>query len=503
MRSVAARAISALGVFGVVASSACSLFVSSDGYVGTGVDASTIGDVDGTALDGTSSGGDANAGDGSGRDSSTDAGSGPPEPALLVDLAEGTAARPAGAAQVSSAGDFVVVGRDNVNAVAADGLVLRADPLGTVTWAKRIGGSFEDLFIAVAVVGTTVHAFGTTRTVYNGSTRNTDVLWTQLDAANGDVLSSRHFGGPDADAIAAASPATNGVLTIASDPTTTYIRKLLPNGTAEWGTGWSTDGTDTLRTIRQGATAVIAAGSSTVTAGAQIQPVIVTLGNSGSHQWSRRITNLPDSASFHTVAEVADGIVAAGFMKTSAASSRSPFALKLTDDGATVLWAKRYTAPGDAAWTSMVIVPPDVANGVGETMVVGGGVGSDIAMTRISLDDGSVIATAAVASPSGAVFDSDREMLWRRPDQGFGMVFLAQPSGSAITTLGVVLPNRLLGLPAGCTSAKTVTIGTADLLGLVSATFTPNLSLAAFGSTVTGTAIATTDVAFTRTKSCE
>lgn len=459
----------------------------------------------------TDPGTDPSKSDGGGNDGGgpgTDGAAPPPptEKTSLVRLAEQTAVRPYGVSMLGTTGDLLVIGPDNFQAAGGDrhALALRTDLDGNVKWAKQLAGAFNDQFLAHAIVGTTLHALGITRTVFTGATRNTDVLWVQLDSANGSVLGSRHLGTNTDEDLLGVTAVADGLVIVGTTAANTdaIIAKLGTNNTVTWAKRWATPGDDTFRSIHAVTGGLIAVGFSTISNGGKNQPIVAKFDDAGNHQWSRRISGVPDDATSFSSRVVSDGIVLAGDMKASAAAPTAPFAVKVSLDGTSITWAKSYATNGAGSWRSTVLVATDATYALPETLAVAGYSGSDVAVARISTKDGSVVRSAGVKAPNGATLAVDREVLWERADKGFGLLFHATPSASAISSLGMALPNRLLELPEGCAWSSAAGLTESVVAALTSEALAPTIANLTLTVADNGANLPVGNVPFTKTATC-
>jgi hypothetical protein len=430
----------------------------------------------------------------------------PPEVTSLLNLAERSSARAYGVAAVPGTSDIVAIGVDDLQSDAGDrsALALRTDLSGAVRWARRFGGTFNDQFLSMALVGTTIHALGITRTVFTGTSRNTDALWVQIDAANSAVLGSRHLGTTGDEDVLGSAPVPDGLVLVGTLDANTdaYIAKLsTTTNTVVWAKRWATPGTEALRTVNVVAGGLLAIGHSTIGEGGRYEPVVARFDDAGNHQWSRRISGLHEAYLFSGRA-TADGIVVVGQVRAMAGAPLAPIAMKLSPDGTSIAWAKIYSTQEGGSWRASAVVAADPTYGLPETVAVGGFTSGDVLSARLSTRDGAVVSLLTARSPAGATLALDREVVWERADKGFGFLFSATPTGSVVSSIGVGLPNRLLALPQGCAWSASASVPASDIPSLTSAALAPTISDVAFTVADTGPTFTFKDVAFTPTAAC-
>lgn len=437
---------------------------------------------------------------GGGVESGGDATSAVPETTALIEITGPSALRPYGVATVGPS-DAVLVGADGFDDPGTDrnAVALRLGLSGSVKWAKRFSGTSNDQFLVLASSGATLHALGVTRTVYTGATRNTDVLWVQLDPNDGSTIASRHVGTDTDDDVFSAVVQQDGIVLSGhtNNGEDAYLTKLTDAGAATWARRWSTAGSESLQWIGAAQDGLVAAGFSSVTAGGTVSPVLTKVDAAGAHVWSRRIAGLVGVGRLFTGARTSDGYVLAGAVATTAGGMEVPFALKVSSDGSTITWAKAYVGAGAGAWRSATLVPADATYGFPETAALSGTAGNGAVVSRISTADGSLVAARSIAKTPGN-FVSERELLFQRAEGGFGFFFRSFPDSPKV---GLALPNRFLEI-SDCSLAVAPSLGVADLTGLTSEPLSPAVTALTLTIGPTGAQIGVADLAATPTATC-
>jgi outer membrane protein assembly factor BamB len=401
--------------------------------------------------------------DGGGGDDSgpgSDSGKTPPPPPTEATsvhaFGETTALRPHG--MIPLGPDLLITGADNFQAPGGDrhAVAMRADLKGNVKWAKRFAGGFDDQFFAQALVGTTLHALGITRSVFTGIQRNADVLWTQLNVDTGALLVSRHFGTPIDEDLTDAVAVAGGLVIVGTTNggADAYVARLdTATATVAWARRWSTPGTDVFRAVRSVPDGILALGYSSVALGGKVDPIVVKFDNLGNHLWSSRISGGAEDDLVFSARVVSDGIVLVGQTTPAPAAPSAALALEVSLDGASVLWAKSYATTTASSWRGSALVASDAVYDLPESLIVSGTHGSAVTAARIATKTGLLAGALDLTEPSEAAVASEGENVWQRPALGLGILYHATPKGSTISSLGMALPNRLLELSATCSGA--------------------------------------------------
>lgn len=428
----------------------------------------------------------------------------PTEATRVHDFREAAAIRPYALTAIGQ--DLVISGADNFQqAGVRNAVAMRVDLVGDIKWAKKLAGISNDQFLAQVVTGTSLHALGITRTVFTGPVRNTDVLWAELDTATGAVLSSRHLGTTANEDLLGAAPVPGGVVIVGTtvDGADAYIARLTSAPkTVAWARRWATPGTEALRAVRAVPDGIVAFGQSSVVAGGKLDPVVVKFDNLGNHVWSSRISGGPEDEVVFSARVVSDGFVLVGQTKPSVAVPVAAFAMKLSLDGTTVIWAKSYATAATTTFRGSALVTSDPTYGLPETLVVSGFSGSSASVARIATTSGVVVTDALdLTDPTGGALASDHEVVWERPDRGLGFLYYATPMGSNISSLGMALPNRLLGFSAACALANKPVHSVSDL-AMTAAAVAPAVSVLPMIVGNNGAGLPVSDLALIEKKTC-
>ena len=231
------------------------------------------------------------------------------------------------------------------SAGGADGYVVKYSPTGAVVWARRVGGSAEDLVEALAVDknGDVVVAarfsgtasFGGTSLVANGAT---DMAVAKYAGANGAHLWSKKFGGAyDDGAAAIAIDGANNVYF------TGYFR-----GSASFG----------------GATLSVPFTS-------DLDVFLVKLTPAGAHVWSKNFTNDGNERGYGVAADAAGNVAITGaFSNTVNFGGGNLTAV----NGMTDVFVARFTANGAHSWSKRFGAPDGNESGNAAAMDASGNV---------------------------------------------------------------------------------------------------------------------------------
>jgi hypothetical protein len=230
-------------------------------------------------------------------------------------------------------GSVIIVGHSATYSVASgttsptDGFILWLEPSGTPRWSLALGSEREDSFAAVAPLGRDFIAVGGTRL----SGIDAQDAWMVRFDANGHIVWSRRFGGPDSQILlSAVASATGEVVATGSHirsagDTDAMLAKIDANGELSWsrrvGIGAANPPENRFAERGQGVLlttggSILLVGNTTITEGGSIEDIFTAvLTSDGTTVSSARRLGVTDAnQALRFVAPRADGTFVAGFV---------------------------------------------------------------------------------------------------------------------------------------------------------------------------------------------
>jgi hypothetical protein len=387
----------------------------------------------------------------------------PPEMTASYSFSEATGIRPY---TVTGMGlDALATGSDKLEEATGNraAVAMRLGLAGNVVWAKKLDGVRNDQFITHAVIGTNLNAMGITRTVFAGSTQNTDVLWTKFNTDTGAVIESRRLGtGRNEDALDMRVTADGFAYVGASEQNATapilkdgYIARVLSATNAvSWARQWSTPGDEQFRSLQVVADGIYVFGYTTMTAGGTQDPLVLKYDLAGTLLWAYRIVGANNNDYVFSGRVLSDGLLMVGSTQTNAGGTSDFLAIKLSLNGANVMWAKSYaSASGDDIFRGINLLNSTSVLVSGQSLQSNGAGGTVI--LQLNTSTGAIENNLSLGDNTGRTNRTDHETLWTRSDGGFGLLYFASNLGSEVSSLEMALPNRLLKYnPATCALAQ-------------------------------------------------
>jgi len=226
-------------------------------------------------------------------------------------------------------GDF-----EDVTGLSTDAIIVKYDHNGNVVWKKRFGGSGFDVYYSVTSVPDGMVAVGYSDGISFGSGDWTGVTGNGSREAiivkydhNGEVVWKKNFGGSEDDEYYSVTSVPDGIIAAGSSSSASFgnIVKHDHSGNVVWIKNFG--GYNIFRSVTAVSDGVAAVGSSwsgsfgngdwTDVAGkGGDDAIIVKFANNGDVVWKKNFGGSGNDE-FNAVMAVSDGIIAAGFSRTS------------------------------------------------------------------------------------------------------------------------------------------------------------------------------------------